>query len=125
MGVCLLRGDWIVEAAASKPTLQLPRRQELPSDAGWHASQLAERLGEPKKKAVAIVAISYCWLAADHPDPSGDHLKLIAPLVSSFAGPGGCSTWHGEVGQKHQHVFQDLWKPVAGDKDVAIFFDFC
>ena len=48
----------------------------------------------PKVEArrVQIVAVSYCWLTAEHPDPKGVQLKTIANVVMS--------TVHKDVGLK-------------------------
>ena len=35
--------------------------------------------------SLAVLVISYCWLAADHPDPKGHTLKTIGFVLRSFA----------------------------------------
>ncbi|EOD28006.1 hypothetical protein EMIHUDRAFT_457094 [Emiliania huxleyi CCMP1516] len=69
-----LRGRFLVEWAASgKP---LPRRQDLPPEAFFPLDELrrlVEALGEDW--GLLFVALSYRWLAKDHPDPERFHLE--------------------------------------------------
>lgn len=132
--VALIKADWLMKFGMPAES-RLPKRQSLEEDATrgkaatkgamWIKKQFSERLGNLDKKTVALVSISYCWRSPEHPDPDGEQLHLLAALVREFAGPYGGPTWHGEVGHRTQHEFCDLWQPVEGADDVAIFIDWC
>jgi hypothetical protein len=122
--VALVRGDWLVGCGLDG-SHRLPKRQKLPDNGFWEKKDLADRLGDPEKKAAAVVSVSYCWRSTGHPDPDGEQLHLLAALVKEFASPYGGPTWHGEVGKRSRTDFGDLWQPVQGPEDVAIFIDWC
>jgi len=72
-----LKGRWLIGwAKTGKP---LPRRQELPSGAAWDPSDLVTRM--VARGDVPIVAISYCWKEAWHPDPQAEQLQALAQLI--------------------------------------------
>jgi len=122
--VALLKGDWLMKFGRL-PDERLPKRQRLAAEAVWEKTEMLDRLGNPDKKAVAIVSVSYCWRSENHPDPDGEQLHLLAALVREFAGPYGGPTWHGEVGKYTRNDYCDLWQPVQGPEDVAVFLDWC
>lgn len=73
----ILKGRWLIEWATSgKP---LPRRQELPPGAAWDPSDLVTRLAT--RGDVPIVAFSYCWKTASHPDPEAEQLRDLAWFI--------------------------------------------
>lgn len=82
-GVMLIRASWL-EALQRRGGV-LPRHQDLPQEAIWGARDLVHALGNQKKEAPRIVAISHSWLTREHPDPYGFHLNQFAPLLRSFA----------------------------------------
>lgn len=122
-GVALLNGDFLAKKGHTQNAL--PRRQEMPQDAYWKQSALVDRIGDANKKAVAIVAISYCWQSSTHPDPHGAHVALLSALLNEFTGAQGGPTWHGDIGEVRRNKFNDLWQPVQSPADVAVFFDWC
>jgi hypothetical protein len=83
----LLDGKWLIEMAAARKAL--PKRQLLPDGAGADTQALEASLSKanlqcPFKLEAEhsyIVAISYCWATAQHPDPSSEQLqRLRTPL---------------------------------------------
>jgi len=122
--VALVKADWLMKYGVAAES-RLPKRQVAPANALWNKFDFNQRLGNTDKKPVAIVSISYCWRSPEHPDPDGEQLHLLAALVREFAGPYGGPTWHGEIGKRTQQEFCDLWQPVNGPEDVAIFLDWC
>ena len=76
-----LRGRFVI--ALHKHGGRLKRRQDLPEEAFWTYEELkavAEKLG--KDYGFLFVALSYRWLSADHPDPDGFHLAIIAEVAA-------------------------------------------
>jgi hypothetical protein len=51
----------------------LPRRQDLPSEAIFAG---------PVWDKVRVVAVSYTWASAEHPDPFGERLRDVARVVA-------------------------------------------
>jgi len=113
--VVLLRGPWLVEQMHAGKLL--PKRQELPPEAGYHGS-LSER-------DVRIVAVSYPWCTKDHPDPEGFHLKKLGSVLEYWI-------------KDKQYVFMKDGEPdgrVGGrcvymlalgkEQEVAVFLDWC
>merc|ERR1719203_2324721 len=83
----------------------LPRRQELPNEAVWEPQALIKALqagATGEKASPLIVAISYCWLTKQHPDPNSFHLGNLAPLIKAFAS----------------------WNRVRSEQ-IAVFIDWC
>jgi hypothetical protein len=79
-----LRGRFV--AALHKHGGRLKRRQDLPEEAFWTYEELkavAEKLGEDRYGWL-FVALSYRWLSADHPDPDGFHLAIIAEVAALY-----------------------------------------
>merc|ERR1719424_250816 len=71
--VALVKGEWLMQYGLGKlgPDKRLPKRQDMGKDTHWNNKDLVESLGNPDKRAIAVVAISYCWRSAAHPDPDG------------------------------------------------------
>jgi len=91
----MVRGSWLVTECRDN---RFRRQQDLPDEAFFSAEDL--RSGH---RVTAIIAISYCWLHAVHPDPSGAHFRVICRAVKlrlQVKGPGKV-------------------------QDVALFFDYC
>ena len=63
----------------------MPRRQDLPDDAILPVATLRASYEEApahvRDAVLPIVAISYCWLTAQHPDPHGEQLEHIAEIL--------------------------------------------
>lgn len=71
----LVKGSWLAQRAVSSSLL--PRRQELQTQAPeaiWNTGELMSRMSQG---AVIIVAVSYCWLTREHPDPKGRQLSTL------------------------------------------------
>ena len=67
---------------------QLQRRQDLPPEAFFSIKKLRRlvaALGQEWGRL--FVAISYRWLTADHPDPDGFHLAIIARVAELYLKP--------------------------------------
>ena len=73
--VRLVRTPFIVDLHARGKRLQ--PRQELPEDA-FYDGPIGAGSG------VFVIAISYPWLQANHPDPEGFHLATLAPLLAAY-----------------------------------------
>jgi len=88
--VALVRGSWLVQLQRSRGIL--PRRQELPPEASCTLGMV---------KSSPILAISYCWVSAKHPDPHGEQLQILGGII-------------------------DQWiKGHEGSRDIAVFIDWC
>lgn len=74
----LLKGSWLVQCQRTHGLL--PRRQDLPKEATWHAEELLHCLNS-SPPAAQIVSISYCWKTVDHPDPHGEQLQLLSRVI--------------------------------------------
>lgn len=76
----LLRGTWLLNQLAEwncrPPRLGdcLRRRQELPEEAFWEPEEFKRCLD---KRAIQVVAVSYCWYSKQHPDPQGMQLQTL------------------------------------------------
>ena len=72
--VRLIRAAYLVELDQLSEIIK--PRQELPDEA-FHDGPIGADHG------VALVAISYPWLTAAHPDPERFHMKTLAPLLAA------------------------------------------
>jgi hypothetical protein len=54
--------------------MEITRRQELPESAYFCGSLID----------VEVICVSYAWMAREHPDASGHHLSILAPLIEEF-----------------------------------------
>lgn len=70
---CLLRDDYLYALADSGASLA--RRQDLPRQAFVAPLELELTSGEV---LLQVVAVSYCWLTPEHPDPRGEQLRALA-----------------------------------------------
>jgi len=90
VGTQLLRGSWLIEQAQQGRVL--PRRQELPQEAFVPNGDLRKHgiwtREEKGIKAYAVVALSHCWLTPEHPDPKGEQLAKLAPVLKSLQSRG-------------------------------------
>ena len=73
----LVRAQWLLSAAC--PAV-MPRRQELPEEAFCSADEASERLRRGDR---SIIALSYGWLTAAHPDPHGQTLAALRQHLRS------------------------------------------
>ena len=105
--VAALRASFAIELAKAGNCLS--PRQELPDRAFWTAAQLTELLGELTAKFGAadaerrfgLVFVGVCcnWLTAEHPDPDGHHLDLVAKFATSYLAaaptqPSAAAAWN-------------------------------
>jgi len=90
LGTQLLRGSWLIEQARQGRVL--PRRQDVPQEAFVPSGDLRKHgiwtREEKGIKAYAIVALSHCWLTAEHPDPNGEQLAKVAPVLKALQSRG-------------------------------------
>jgi hypothetical protein len=99
--VRLLRGSWLLSRAEQlqaattdeqRRALALPRRQALEATDS-HAFLSGEEVaalprGRPEAGSpLRLVAISYCWLTQDKPDPLGEQLVTFAAKIRSMRAP--------------------------------------
>lgn len=56
----------------------LPKRQDLPESAFLDPAKLT------RHKQLEIIAVSYCWLSKEHPDPDRYHLETLVALLELF-----------------------------------------
>ena len=75
-GVRLLQAGWIVDRFFEHKG-PLPRRQDVEEP----AFNSMRYLTEGQKESMVIVAVSYCWITPEHPDPEGYHLETLAHLL--------------------------------------------
>ena len=81
--IALLRGRWIV--ALHERGGRLERRQDLPTEAFLSVDELRRLIAALGDNwALLLVAISYRWLTAVHPDPDGFHLSIIAQVARLY-----------------------------------------
>ena len=81
--VGLLSLKWLLEWAASgRP---LPRRQELPDGALLTAERLRaihdSAPAHVRAAVLPVIAVSYCWMTPQLPDPDGEQLRLVASIL--------------------------------------------
>ena len=84
--IALLSGRWIIKLRKSGGRLK--RRQDLPAEAFLGVDELrrlVKKLGNDW--GLLLVAISYRWLTAEHPDPDGFHLAIIAQVAELYLDP--------------------------------------
>ena len=75
--VRLVKMSWIIEW--SKAGKILARRQDLPEEAFISVDELKALYGKGNRDGVLpIIAISFCWLTPQHPDPEGKQLAMVA-----------------------------------------------
>ena len=77
----LLRAEWLIKLAEDEEEQEaLGHRGELPEEAFyegpvWQYSEFSSFHG------VVVVALSYMWATADHPDPTGEQLRDVAKFL--------------------------------------------
>ena len=99
----LLRAEFLQQLAAEgKP---LGHRAQLPSEAFYEGPIWGE-----DGQGVLIVALSYMWATADHPDPNGEQLRDVAEFLRWMQG-----TPHNGHSGKQIAVFWD-WASLYQDK---------
>lgn len=100
----LLKGQWLLGHCRSGRIL--PRRRDLPEDAVWPVDRSLKMVNNSDRRrstpgGAVIVAVSCFWLALEHPDPQGQHLRALGQGIQDYLGNGGTAT-----------------------KDVAVFWDY-
>lgn len=126
--VRLIRMTWLIKLA--KKGGILGRRQDLPPEAFIDVEELMLIYDKSGKggpdHVLPIVAISFCWLSAQHPDPDGTLLCTIAERLESEQAKfsASCQTFNGfndigvfwdwaSVWQKNPAVFDATQTPEA------------
>ena len=85
--VALLRGTHIVELHSHGGRVQ--RRQDMPADSFFPISELRRLVSALGADwGLLFVTLSYRWLTADHPDPDGFHLAIVAKIAGLYLGQG-------------------------------------
>ena len=76
----LLRAEWLIKLAEDEEGV-LGHRGELPEEAFYEGPvwQYRDRYGN--FHGVVVVALSYMWATADHPDPTGEQLRDVAKFL--------------------------------------------
>ena len=78
--VRLPKMSWLIQHAKNNGIL--PRRQELPEEAFISVQELKDLYGKGNRDGVLpIIAISFCWDTAAHPDPRGKQLQTVAAMM--------------------------------------------
>mmetsp|Transcript_71193 Transcript_71193/g.164606 ORF Transcript_71193/g.164606 Transcript_71193/m.164606 type:complete len:651 (-) Transcript_71193:122-2074(-) len=82
--VVLLKGSWLAEFA-KKSGAVLPTRQHLPPEACWEPQDLF-RINVDGQRTLSrkVVAVSYCWLEKEHPDPKGQQLQVLGTVAEQL-----------------------------------------
>eukprot|EP00929_Paragymnodinium_shiwhaense_P086016 TRINITY_DN46493_c0_g1_i7.p3 TRINITY_DN46493_c0_g1~~TRINITY_DN46493_c0_g1_i7.p3 ORF type:complete len:218 (+),score=41.49 TRINITY_DN46493_c0_g1_i7:99-752(+) len=63
----------------------LPRCQDVPAAAKVTLDEMEVWRDQHGGHTLGVLAISYPWLAADHPDPRGEQLRSMAFVLRAFA----------------------------------------
>lgn len=113
--VVLVKGSWL-ESLASEAAARLPRRQDLPQGAQWDPEELFGTQRRVALGEVTVLAISYCWLTASHPDPEGAQLRALARVLGLFLNSGvaddfaifldWCSMYQAERTEEEEQAFK-------------------
>ncbi|CAK9070046.1 unnamed protein product [Durusdinium trenchii] len=136
----LVWGSWLVKLAQGHPSCNasasaarsvLPRRQNLPAEALCSIDEI--------RKGTPLLAVSYCWATATHPDPEASQLNLLGQLLDRWLswrqrrsdppvnGPGACQD------AQNQGISENLPMSLAPQSelhgemrsDVAVLVDWC
>ena len=113
--VRLPKMSWLIQHAKKNDIL--PRRQEMPEEAFISVQELKDLYGEGNNDGVLpIIAISFCWDTASHPDPRGEQLQTVAAMMEKekekYATASGSFKGFSEMG-----VFWDWLSIYQKDKD--------
>ena len=88
--VALLRGRFLAERKG-----RIERRQDLPPDAFFDVNELRRLIAALGNDwGLLFVAISYRWLTAEHPDPEGFHLAILARVAALYLKPNNAQGRH-------------------------------
>ena len=83
--VRLLKASYLMKLSDANGVLS--RRQELPPEAFISVEELKRLYGEGNRDGVLpIIAISFCWETAAHPDPRGKQLVTVATTLKREMG---------------------------------------
>jgi len=93
----LLRCSWLLSTDASGAILC--RQQDLPPEAFFSCNEAAELLGRGDR---SVLALSYRWLTAVHPDPFGSTLAAVRRYLASDPRLASCGLFwdFGSLSQK-------------------------
>ena len=97
----LLRCNWLVSAEADKllctesGIICLKRCQEMPDEAFFSPEEAASLLDRGDR---SVLVLSYGWAAVTHPDPTGEQIARLRPILQAMvdwcdASGGRCATW--------------------------------
>ena len=121
-----LRGRWIVEQHRAGKLAKLDRRQDLPDDVFWSTDELrwlALKLGD--EFGWLFVALSYRWLSAEHPDPDGFHLNIVASVSALYLNMAGGKSLGGAAAFPSALTAAFQQHGLRADRtDFALFWDF-
>ena len=91
------KGEATFTPATQYPSpMAVPGWQDVPTEALVDLNAL--RCAELDYNALPILVLSYGWCGVDHPDPNGDHLQKLLPVLESIVAycdeylP-ACKTW--------------------------------
>ena len=77
----LLRAEWLIKLAEDEEEQEkLGHRGELPEEA-FYEGPVWQFVEYPFFHGVVVVALSYMWATADHPDPTGEQLRDVAKFL--------------------------------------------
>ena len=115
--VGLVKASYLIKLADEGGVLS--RRQELPPEAFVSVKELKALVGKGNEDEVLpVIAISFCWDTAPHPDPSGKQLATVAAALKKemvkYKRAGGIFKGFSEMG-----VFWD-WASIY-QKDPTLF----
>ena len=103
--VRLVKMSWLIKHAKAKGILS--RRQELPEEAFISVEELKRMYGDGNKDGVLpIIAISFCWDTAAHPDPQGKQLATVAATL-----------------EREQKKYAEAHGSFKGFSDMGVFWD--
>ena len=78
----LLRAEWLIKLAEDEEEQEkLGHRGELPEEAFYEGPVWQYLDFSGKFHGVVVVALSYMWATADHPDPTGEQLRDVAKFL--------------------------------------------
>ena len=103
--VRLVKMSWLIKHAKNKGILS--RRQELPEEAFISVEELQRMYGDGNRDGVLpIIAISFCWETASHPDPEGKQLATVAAMM-----------------EQEQAKYAQAQGSFTGFSDMGVFWD--
>ena len=137
-----LRASYAIELA--KTGKMLPKREDLPERAFWSADELSDIFGKlyalfgaeeaERRFALFFVAISCHWFDAEHPDPDGFHLNIVAHFARAYvsdhsAGAGtpaaaNAASGAGPSAVREPTLRSEVLDPLRMQPDCALLWDY-